>query len=219
MKIQGAIFDLDGTLVDSLMFWDMGWRRIGEKYLNDGSFRPDPATDKAVRTAHLLEAMTIVHKNCGIAETGEELFEFVENLIVDFYTNVVKAKEGALEFLEYLNQKGVKMCVASATASNLVWLAMKSTGIDKYFDKVISCADIGKGKECPDVYIAAHEYLGTPKDSTWVFEDSVLALETAARAGFKTVGIYDKYNFALERIPEIADLFIDNGETLKQLIK
>ena len=219
MKIQGAIFDLDGTLVDSLMFWDMGWRRIGEKYLNDGSFRPDPATDKAVRTTHLLEAMTIVHQNCGIAESGEELCNFVEGLIVDFYTNVVKVKQGVFEFLEHLSQKGVKMCVASATSSNLVWLAMKSTGIDKYFDKVFSCSELGKGKECPDVYIAAHEYLGTPKDSTWVFEDSVLALETAVKAGFHTVGIYDKYNFAHDRISEMADFFIDNGETLKKLIE
>ena len=111
------------------------------------------------------------------------------------------------------------MCIASATAPNLIRLAMKTTGLDKYIEKVISCNDVGKGKEHPDVFLAAHEYLGTPKESTWIFEDSVVALETASRAGYHTVGIYDKYNFGLDRIPGIVDIYVDDGETLAGLIE
>jgi beta-phosphoglucomutase-like phosphatase (HAD superfamily) len=96
---------------------------------------------------------------------------------------------------------------------------MNTCGLGKYFSKVISCNDVGKGKEHPDVFIAAHEYLGTPKDSTWVFEDSVAAIETAVSAGYKTVGIYDQYNFGLDRIPSIATVYIDKGESLAKLIK
>lgn len=219
MEIKGAIFDMDGTLVDSLMFWDLHWPRMGKKYLNDESFRPDPVTEKAVRTLPLLDAMTLVHENCGIGDSGEEVWKFTADMIPDFYKNEVKAKDGVLEFLEYLQGKGVKMCVASATAPEFVKVAMAATGIDKYFTKVISCNDVGKGKEHPDVFIAAHGYLGTPKESTWIFEDSIVALETAANAGYKTVGIYDQYNFGLDRIPKVATVYIDKDETLKKLIK
>ena len=219
MNIKGAIFDMDGTLVDSLMCWDVLWQRLGKKYLGDGDFRPDPVTEKAVRTLTLLDAMTLVHENCGVGESGEALWRFAVDMMVDFYENDVKAKAGALEFVEHLHGRGAKMCIASATAPELIRLALKTTGLDKYIEKVISCNDVGKGKEYPDVFIAAHEYLGTPKESTWVFEDSVVALETASRAGYKTVGIYDKYNFGLDRIPKIVDIYIDNGESLKKLIK
>ena len=219
MNVTGAIFDMDGTLVDSLMCWDVLWRRLGKKYLGDESFRPDPVTEKAVRTLTLLDAMTLVHENCGVGESGEEIWRFTTDMMVDFYENEVKAKAGALEFVEFLHRKGVRMCIASATAPNLIKLAMKTTGLDKYIEKVISCNDVGKGKEHPDVFLAAHEYLGTPKESTWIFEDSVVALETASRAGYHTVGIYDKYNFGLDRIPGIVDIYVDDGETLAGLIE
>ncbi len=219
MEIKGAIFDMDGTLVDSLMFWDLLWQRMGKKYLNDEGFRPDPVTEKAVRTLTLLDAMTLVHENCGIGDSGEEVWKFTADMISDFYKYEVKVKAGVLEFLEYLQGKGVRMCIASATAPEFVKVAMVATGIDKFFTKVISCNDVGKGKEHPDVFIAAHEYLGTPKESTWIFEDSIVALETAAKAGYKTVGIYDKYNFGLDRIPGIVTVYIDKDETLKKLIK
>lgn len=218
INITGAIFDMDGTLVDSLMVWDVLWKRLGKKYLDDESFRPDPVTEKAVRTLTLLDAMTLVHKNCGVGKSGDELWRFTTDMMVDFYENDVKMKAGALEFLEYLHQKGVKMCIASATAPDLIKIAMKTCGLDKYFSKIISCNDVGKGKEHPDIFIAAHEYLGTQKESTWVFEDSAVAIETAARVGYKTVGIYDRYNFGTELIEKTATVFIGEGESLAKLI-
>ena len=219
INITGAIFDMDGTLIDSLMIWDVLWQRLGKKYLGDESFRPDPVTEKAVRTLTLIDAMTLVHEKCGIGKSGEEIWQFAVDMTVDFYENDVKMKTGALEFLEYLYSKGVKMCIASATAPNLISIAMKTCKLGKYFPKVISCNDVGKGKELPDVFIAAHEYLGTPKESTWVFEDSVVAIETASTAGYQTVGIYDQYNFGLDRIPSLATVYIDKGESLTKLIE
>ncbi len=219
LNITGAIFDMDGTLVDSLMVWDVLWQRLGKKYLGDDSFRPDPVTEKAVRTLTLLDAMTLVHKNCGIGESGEEVWRFTTDMMVDFYENEVKTKAGALEFVAHLHDRGVKMCIASATAPDLIKLALKTTGLDKYFSRIISCSDIGKGKEHPDVFIAAHEYLGTPKESTWVFEDSVVAIETAEAAGYKTVGIYDKYNFGLDRLPSLCTVYLNENESLARLIE
>ena len=218
MKISGAVFDMDGTLVDSLMLWDVLWERLGVKYLNDKTFRPDPITEKEVRTLPLLAAMELVHQNCKIGESGEALWRFATDMCASFYANDVEMKPEVINFLEHLRNSGVKMCVASATARDLLELVMKRHRLDRYFSKIFSCSEIGKGKEFPDVFDAAAAYLGTPKESTWVFEDSFVALQTAKRAGYHTVGIYDQYNFNLDRMPEVSDEYIAKGETLGSLI-
>ena len=218
MKISGAIFDMDGTLVDSLMVWDVLWERLGEKYKGDRSFRPDPVTEKAVRTLPMREAMELLHQNCLIGENGEELFRFATDMCADFYRNDVLMKPGVLDFLEHLKRSGVKMCVASATARDLLEIIFRRYDLDRYFSRIFSCSEIGKGKEYPDVFDAAHAYLGTPMESTWVFEDSFVALQTAQKAGYQTVGIYDPYNFFLDQMPDVSTEYIAKGESLSRLI-
>ena len=218
MKIAGAIFDMDGTLIDSLMTWDVLWAQLGEMYKGDKSFRPDPITEKEVRTVPLLEAMEIVHQNCAIGESGEALWRFATEKGAQFYAEEVQMKDGVMNFLEHLKACGVKMCVASATAPDLLQLVFDRFHLERYFPKIFSCSEIGRGKEYPDVFDAAAAYLGTPKDNTWVFEDSFVALQTAQRAGYHTVGIYDRYNFNLDRMPEVSNVYIANGETLERLI-
>ena len=218
MKINGAIFDMDGTLIDSLMVWDVLWEKIGNRYRNDPSFRPDAVTEKAVRTLPLREAMELLHNASGIGESGEVLWQIATQMCVDFYTEEVQMKSGVLDFLEHLKQRGVKMCVASATAPDLLEIVIRRYRLDRYFSKIFSCSEIGKGKEFPDVFQAAHAYLGSPQDRTWVFEDSFVALQTAQKAGYQTVGIYDPYNFNLDRMPEVSTVYIAKGETLTRLI-
>ena len=111
------------------------------------------------------------------------------------------------------------MCVASATQKDLLSIVVERFGLDRYFSAIISCGDIGKSKEHPDVFLAALEHLGTPIEDTYVFEDSVVAVETAVRAGFGTVGIYDKYGFDHDRIKSLATEYIGPGETMMKLVK
>lgn len=218
LKIKAAIFDMDGTLVDSLMLWNVLWSRLGREFLNDESFVPSVEDDKKVRTLTLKEAMALIHKNYGIGASGEELLEIANALITDFYQNDVKLKDGVKEFLETMKKRGVKMCVASATAPELVEMAMEHCGIKHYFTKLFSCSEIGKGKEEPDIFMMAAEFLGEDIANTCVFEDSLVAISTAHAIGMQTVGIYDKYNFGQEKIREIAAEYIAEGETLMKLI-
>ena len=110
------------------------------------------------------------------------------------------------------------MCIASATDKKLLTVALYSCGLDRYFDTILSCADIGKGKDQPDIFYAALEHLGTDKETTWVFEDSAVAVATADKTGFKTVGIYDKFNYGHSDLKKTATEYIDDGETLLKLI-
>ena len=217
-NIQGAIFDMDGTLIDSLMLWEMLWKRFGEIYLNGDAFAPPAEEDKAIRTMPLREAMEYLHENCGIGEDGEALFSIVIEVFHNFYKYEVQLKKGVKEFLEDCSGKGIPMCIASATDPELVVSALKHCGIEHYFKKICSCADLGKGKECPDIYMMARECLGTPLEETWVFEDAGLALTTASAAGFPTVGIYDAHNYGQDIVKDKATIYIGEGETLVKLI-
>ena len=219
MNIKVAIFDMDGTLVDSLMLWDVLWSTFGERYLNDKSFAPSFEDDKKVRTLTLKDAMHLIHKNYNLGESGEELLALANAIFNDFYANSVELKSGVREFLEYCKNKGVKMCIASATAPELIDAAMKHCDIEKYFLKVFSCGTIGKGKDEPDIFLQAAGFLGVEIKETWLFEDSLTAIETATKIGMPTVGIYDRYNFGQDRIKKIATEYIAEGETLLKLTK
>lgn len=218
MKIKGAIFDMDGTLVDSLMFWGYLWRTIGIKYFDDENFSPDPDIDRMARTTIYAEAMALFHKHYSLPCELQEFLEFSRNGIVDFYKNEVKAKEGAVELLKHLKKNGIKLCLASATARTELLVALDATGLKEYFDLIISCADIGVGKDRPDVYLASLRKLGLNKDDVVVIEDSCVALETAKNAGFHTVGVYDKYNFGHDRLKAAAEIYLDDGISLDTLI-
>ncbi len=219
MNIKAAIFDMDGTLVDSLSLWDVLWSTFGEKYLNDKNFTPSVEDDKKVRTITLKDAMNLIHENYNFGESGEELLALANAIMDDFYANDVGLKNGVREFLEYCKNNGIKMCIASATAPELIYIALKHCDIEKYFLKVFSCGTIGKGKDEPDIFLQAVDFLGTELKDTWVFEDSLVAIETAVKIGMPTVGIYDKYNYGQDKIKEIATEYVAEGENLLKLIK
>ncbi len=216
-KIKAAIFDMDGTLIDSLKIWGVIWAKLGEKYLGDPGFAPREEDDKKVRTLTLKDAMALIHQNYGLGASGGDLLDDANRIMADFYTNEVELKAGARDFLEECRLNCVKMCIASATAPELIGLAMKHCGIEHYFSKVFSCGTIGKGKEHPDVFLMAAADLGEALSETWLFEDSLVAIETAVKIGIPTVGIYDRFNFGQDRIREIATEYIGEGETLVKL--
>ena len=110
------------------------------------------------------------------------------------------------------------MCVASATDKKYLPIALDACGLTSYFDTVLSCAELGVGKDKPDIYLAALAALGTNASETCVFEDSFVALETAKKAGFHTVGIYDENNFGQERLCQASDLYLSKGISLDEAI-
>ena len=215
MKITGAIFDMDGTLINSLIFWDVLWEEFSRRY---GYFRPDPEADKTIRTIPMKQAMYYIHDRFHLGPDGEELYRTANGMLEAFYAQQVQLKPGVMEFLTRCRERGVKMCVASASDLRLVRVAMEHCGITEFFSAVLSCSDIGKGKEAPDVFLLSREHLGTPLEETWVFEDSFVALQTADRAGFPTVGVYDRFGFRQDILRETATVYIAEGETLMKLL-
>ena len=194
MNIQGAIFDMDGTLVDSLSFWDCFWKDMGKRYFDDPNFSMDTQHfDTHVRTMIFSNAISYLHGYLNVPCSAQEFDDFAASYVHRFYSTVAKAKAGAYELLEALRERGVRVCLASATDRCYLNIALESCGLAEFFtpETIISCSDVGVGKEKPDVFLAAAKVMGTPTEKTAVFEDSALALETAKGAGFVTVGVYD----------------------------
>ena len=218
-NVKGAIFDMDGTLVDSLFLWEVIWDKFGELFCDGKKIRPSEQDDKAVRTMTLADAMEYIYQRYKIGKRGAELHKAADKIMEEFYAEEVQLKDGVVELLEYLHKRGTKMCIASATDIRLIKIAAKHCDIDKYFDKIFSCAEIGKGKDEPDIYIKAMEYLGTTKEETCVFEDSHIAIKTASLLGVPTVGIYDENNYGQEEIKKIATVYLDKGESFTKLMK
>lgn len=219
MNIKAAIYDMDGTLVDSLMLWERLWDHFSTLYLQGAGFRPAPEDDKFVRTVPLKEAMQRIYDRYGFGSGGAELLREAEDMMRRFYAQEVCLKDGVKEWLKHCKENGVRMCIASATSAELVELALEHCGIRGYFEQLFSCAELGKGKEHPDIFLLARDHLGAGSDETWVFEDSLAALKTAAGAGLRTVGIYDRFNHGQDEIQALTDEYIGPGESLTILIK
>lgn len=217
-SMHAAIFDMDGTLVDSLMLWDILGAAMAEAYPEKRDVTITEEDNRLVRVLPLDAAMELVHKNYSLASSAEELTALARRVFMDFYSNQVELKPGVLEFLDTLRDRGVRMCIASATPMPLLEAALDRCGIRPYFETVFSCGELGKGKDTPDIYCMALDYLGTDKEHTWVFEDSYVAVKTAAGIGMPTVGIYDRFNPYQDRIQALVDHYIAPGETLLKLI-
>ena len=218
MNIKGAIFDMDGTLIDSLSFWEHLWHSMGARYLNDPEFWPNEEADRAVRTMIYADAMAYIKEYYGIACSTEEFLDFTRNMLPAFYRDVATVKAGAFALLDHLKSEGIPLCLASATAMKELRYALTCHGLDKYFDTVLSCADIGIGKDRPDIYLTALASMGLKANEVAVFEDSYVAARTAAAAGFQTVGIHDPLSPGQDSLKEITDIYLDAGCTLDTLI-
>lgn len=217
LEIQAAIFDMDGTLVDSLMLWDILHDAYEQAYPHKAGTVISEEDDKRMRVLPLMESMQLLHEHYELGDSAEELLVLTQRVFFDFYSNRVQLKEGVREFLDALQSRGVRMCLASATPLPLVNAALEHCGIGRYFERVLSCGEIGKGKDVPDIYLTAKGMMGN-LPQTWVFEDAYVAVSTAVKAGLPTVAIYDRYNPHQDKIRALAQEYVAPGETLLKLL-
>ncbi len=185
--IKGAIFDMDGTLLDAMPVWE----HACERYLKKQGIDADEGLSDTLFTLSMYEGAAYVKKAYGMETSIEEIVDGVNALVVDAYRNEVLPKEGVREFLEQLKNVGVPMVVATSTDRPMAEAALTRTGLISYFTKIFTCTEIGVGKSKPDIYHAAARCIGSKPEDTWVFEDALYAAQTAAAAGYRTVGIYD----------------------------
>lgn len=187
LVIKGVIFDFDGTLLDTLS----EWKNIGERYLISKGKNPEENLNDVLRPLSLEEAGKYFIENYSIRLTVEEIIAEIDELISDKYINHFQLKPYVREYIDKLKKDNVKMCIATATISNLVYAALERLNVREYFDFVLTCSEVGYSKKYPNIYIECGEKLGFDKKDIVVYEDTISCIETAKKAGFNVVGIYD----------------------------
>lgn len=187
MKIKGAIFDLDGTLLDSMPMW----RKVGSEFLKRRGIEPKAGFDDKFRTMTLLQTAKYFNEHYGIKEDEESIVKEFENIVFPHYQNDIPLISGVLNMLEEFKKREIKMCIATATNRPLVEAALKRLKIEDYFCGLITCLEAGAGKQHPDIYRQALKITGTEKSETAIFEDALHAIKTAKKDDFFVVGIYD----------------------------
>ena len=188
MKIKGAIFDMDGTLLDSMKYWNT----VGIDYLTRKGIKYNNDKENQILNVGIRKFTEYCNETYGLNETYEKVLQEMHDIISEKYNTVVSLKPGALEMLKKFKANGVKMCIATATEQKEAMSVLKRLGVLDYFSEIFTTTIVGADKNSPLIYEVALEHLGTKKEETYIFEDAYYAINTAHNNGFLVVGIEDE---------------------------
>lgn len=209
MKLKGAIFDLDGTLLDSMHFWE----NLGAEYLREKGIEPPGNINEILKTMSLEQSARYFREEYGVSGSEEEIIKEILMMIEDQYRFKAPLKASVILFLDMLYRNNVRMCVATATGHDLAKAALERLNAAKYFEFIFTCSEAGVGKDSPEFFIKVLERLKTPMHETMVFEDALYAIKSAKAAGLLVAAVYDESSSEdREEIKLAADVYLDSFE-------
>ena len=208
---SGAIFDIDGTILDTMGVW----KEITLKFLKNKGIVP---TDKEMvnyRDLSMEETMRYTKEQFNLSESVEELKAGFEKLSREKYINEVPAKPYVKEYMEKLKSEGVKIGVATSGYPELWQHALKRLGMLHLIDGFALTSETGVNKSHPDVYLLAAERIGVEPSRCMVFEDILSGIIGAKKGGMMATAIYDDLNKAqTEEFKKLADRYIVSWKEL-----
>lgn len=206
--IKGAIFDMDGTLLDSMYYWN-NLAEIFVKSLGVEVKEPMPKyiEGKTYRET-IVENVRKYFPDMSYEDIIEGCFEHIKVL----YRTEIQPKKGAVEFLQKLQSMGVRICMATATDKEFLIPALERLDMMKYFERITTCSEVGIGKSDPLIFRDCLEFLGTEKEYTYIFEDALYAIKTAKADNFKVCGIYDENEKEQDEIKALSDIYVTDYE-------
>lgn len=183
--IKGAIFDCDGTLLDSLN----AWQGLEGELSQAVRVKVTPEERAQFATFTIPEVARYFHEHFGLFSNPDAVIRFIDDYMMEYYSHQAQALPGVISFLETCASADVRMCVVSSSAQRYLQAGLKSAGIADYFSHIFSVEDIDSTKREPAIFEHAQTALGTERTTTWGIDDSLYALETLGLAEFPTIGI------------------------------
>ena len=206
MAIRGAIFDMDGTLTESMHLWI----EIGRRYLEGLGYTVTPEQNKAM-TQMLLEPMALyMQDEFGITKSQQQIIDEINKLVEPGYFEDVEVKPTVVETLEAMHDRGIKMCVATATDRHLTEACLRRNGIDRFFSAIFTCGEEHCNKRTSQIYDKACAHLGTAPEDTYIFEDTYVSILGAKQSGCRVVALQDRWSEKKrDLIRETADIYVE----------
>ncbi|MDO4863948.1 MAG: HAD family phosphatase [Ruminococcus sp.] len=187
--IKGIIFDLDGTLLDSMGMWfDIDRRFLAENGVTD----PPEGISWKIKQMTIDTAAQYMIDEFGLGMTPEQVIRRIEELACEEYEQHIPLKKGAAELLGFLRVRGIPYGVATATYRELATAALRRCGVLDGMAFLLTDREYPNGKGFPDIFLGAAELLGTSPAETLVVDDSLHCIETAKNAGFITAALFDE---------------------------
>lgn len=187
-KVKAAIFDLDGTLIDSMWVWN----KIDNAFLSKRGHAPTREYTDALSALSMRETAIYTKNYFGLMESIEEIMDEWLEMAKYEYSHVIKLKPHAKEYLLRLKDMGFKLGVATALSQPLHLPVLKNNLIAEIFDCICSTDEVGVGKRDPAVFLAAASRMSVLPEECMVFDDSHEALKSAKSVGMKVFGVYDE---------------------------
>lgn len=203
--IKAVIFDLDGTLVDSMWIW----KSIDVEYLGRYGIILPEDLQKSIEGMSFTETAIYFKERFGISESIEEIKATWNHMAEDIYATQVPMKKGAFSFLEKLKNQGIRMGIATSNSRELVSIILHSHQITDYFGTVVTGCDVCAGKPSPDIYLRAAENLMVLPEHCLVFEDVPMGIQAGKNANMKVCAVHDEFSIKMETEKrQLADYYI-----------
>lgn len=210
-NIQAVIFDLDGTLMDSMWIWE----DIDITYLKKFGKECTPGLQQIIEGMSMTETAIYFKKIFQIPDSLEKMKSDWNDMARDKYLNEILPKPGAREFVQYLREKGIKTGIASSNSWELIEGVLKANEMEHLFDSIHSCCEVENGKPSPDIYLLVAKELGVNPQHCLVFEDVPMGILAGINAGMKTCGVADEASEdQREEKQRLADYYINDFREL-----
>ncbi|GAA0124385.1 HAD family phosphatase [Clostridium sp. CTA-19] len=190
MDFKAAIFDLDGTVLNSMDVWE----KIDIDFLAKRNLNVPDGYINEICSRSFLEAANYTINLFNLNEKADDIINEWNDMAIHEYSNNVKLKPYAKEYIIYLKEIGIKLSVATGLPTALFEPALKNNGIYDLFDAICSTDEVERGKEYPDIFLLCAKRMKVNPRDCIVFEDVLPAIISSKRAGMKVFGVHDKYS-------------------------
>ena len=185
---KAAIFDLDGTLIDSMGVWE----KIDVDFLTKRGLPVPESYMREVFSKSFPEAAAYTIALFGLKESAEEVIADWNRMAIDEYSRRIRLKPHAREYLLFLKGRGVRLGTATALPRALYEPVLKNNGVYDWFDAFASVGEVARGKESPELYLLAAKRLGVAPGDCAAFEDVLRGIRGIKAAGMRAYGVYDR---------------------------